>query len=570
MMNVSMGALSRILHRASSASGETPPAAAMEPDSDGPLALEPAPSPASIQKARRWSILVRRHRQVQFARAALVGLGAGALAVLFQKALWLAENARGHLLLWLKGFPLWGWAVLPLVAALLAGIAGWLTARYAPEAAGSGIPHVKGVLMHVRSMRWRRLIPVKFLGGILAIGSGLSLGREGPTVQMGSAVGQAVGQLLKVPRRFRTHLVAAGAGAGLAGAFNAPLAGFIFTIEELQRELSPLTYGTALIGAVVADIVARYWTGQLPSFHISGYPTPDLTALPLFALVGLVTGLMGVLFNRALLGSLRVSHRLGHVPTWAKAATVGAAVGLIAWWLPEAVGGGHTTAERVLRGEYASFDLLGFLVILFAAKFALTVASYGSGVPGGIFAPLLVLGALVGLMVGQISALWLPALAQTPAAFAVVGMASAFAAIVGAPLTGIVLILEMTGNYQQLLPLLVACMVAFLTAERFHVEPVYESLLQYDLERTGVHRKSHAEHVMMDVAVEPHSPMDGRRVRDLGLPQGCLLVMIRRAGREIVPGGETRLRPGDQLNVVVSGDIPHACALIRESARAVP
>jgi CIC family chloride channel protein len=140
---------------------------------------------------------------------------------------------------------------------------------------------------------------------------------------------------------------------------------------------------------------------------------------------------------------------------------------------------------------------------------------------------------------------------------------------VGAPLTGVVLILEMTGNYEQLFPLLVACMTAFLMAERLRVEPIYDALLQYDLQRTGVHAGQQAEHVMMDVTVEPHSPMDGRRVRNLGLPQGCLLVLIRRGGREIVPGGETRLRPGDQLQVVVAGDISHACALIREAARAV-
>ena len=545
----------------------------VRPDPEPPTrekgVVEGAPSPTKIQQVRRWSLLLRRHREVQFARAALVGLGAGAVAVLFQKALSLAEGARASLLSWLKGFPEWGWAVLPLVAAVLAGIAGWLTSRYAPEAAGSGIPHLKGVLLQVRRLSWRRLLPVKFTGGVLAIGAGLSLGREGPTVQMGAAVGQAVGQMLKVPRRSRSHLMSAGAGAGLAAAFNAPLAGFIFTIEELHRELSPLTYGTALIGAVVADIVARSWMGQLPSFHISGYPMPDLTALPLFAILGLVTGLMAAIFNRALLRSLQLSHRLERVPAWAKASGLGAVAGLVAWWLPEAVGGGHSTAERILRGEYASLDFLPFLAVLFLAKFALTVASYGTGVPGGIFAPMLVLGASIGLMVGQISFLCVPGLAHTPAAFAVVGMASAFAAIVGAPLTGIVLILEMTGNYEQLFPLLVACMVAFLTAERLRVEPIYEALLQYDLQRTGAHAGQYAEHVMMDVTVEPHSPMDGRRVRNLGLPRGCLLVLIRRGGREIVPGGETRLRPGDQLQVVVAGDISHACALIREAARSV-
>ena len=424
--------------------------------------------------------------------------------------------------------------------------------------------------MHVRVLNWRRLLPVKFLGGVLAIGAGLSLGREGPTVQMGAAVGKAIGEWMHLPRRSRIQLIAAGAGAGLAAAFNAPLAGFIFVIEELQRELSPLTYGTALIAAVVADIVTRSLTGQLPSFHISGYPMPSLSALPLFAVVGVLAGLLGVAFNQSLLWTLRRFHSWTRMPRWARRAAVGVLAGLLAWWLPQAVGGGHGTAEALLGGKYAAVGFIGFLLLLFIAKFLLTVLSYGAGVPGGIFAPLLVLGALVGLLTGQVSGLALPSLAHTPAAFAVIGMAAAFAAIVRAPLTGIVLILEMTNNYEQLFPLLVACMIAFLVAERLHNKPIYEALLEYDLERTGYSTHPQAtEPVTMELAVEPHSAMDGRRVRNLGLPEGCLLVMINRGGRETVPSGGSRLLAGDHVTVFVSGDAPQACALVQAQAKAV-
>jgi len=348
-------------------------------------------------------MMLQQHRRLQFARAALVGIGAGLLAVLFQYALVMAEGARAALLLRMHAFPWWGFLVLPIVGGICAGAAGWMTARFAPEAAGSGIPHIKGVLMHVRVLNWRRLLPVKFLGGVLAIGAGLSLGREGPTVQMGAAVGKAIGEWMHLPRRSRGQLIAAGAGAGLAAAFNAPLAGFIFVIEELQRELSPLTYGTALIAAVVADIVTRMLTGQLPSFHVTGYPMPPLSALPLFALLGVAAGLLGVAFNQSLLWTLRWFHRWKRIPRWARPALVAVLAGLLAWWLPQAVGGGHGLAEALLRGEYAAAGLLGFLLVLFLAKFLLTVISYGSGVPGGIFAPLLVLGSLLGLMTGEVS-----------------------------------------------------------------------------------------------------------------------------------------------------------------------
>lgn len=526
---------------------------------------------SSVNKpVRGWRLILHEHRRLQFARAALVGLGAGLLAVIFQYALVWVEDGRAVLLAWLHHFPWWGWLVLPLLGGVAAGIAGWLTSRYAPEAAGSGIPHIKGVLMHVRVLNWRRLLPVKFIGGVLAIGAGLSLGREGPTVQMGAAVGKAIGEWMHLPRRSRGQLIASGAGAGLAAAFNAPLAGFIFVIEELQRELSPLTYGTALIAAVVADIVTRSFTGQLPSFHITGYPMPPLGAFPLYILLGLFAGLMGVVFNRSLLWTLQRFHAWKSLPKWARPVLVAVFAGLLAWWLPQAVGGGHDTAEALLRGEYAAIGFLGFLLLLFLAKFVLTVLSYGSGVPGGIFAPLLLLGALTGVITGQVSGLAIPAIANTPAAFAVIGMAAAFAAIVRAPLTGIVLILEMTNNYEQLFPLLIACMTAFLVAERFHNKPIYEALLEYDLDRSGFTEHPDAnEPVTLELAVEPHSNMDGKRVRSLGLPEGCLLVMIKRGGRELVPAGGSRLQAGDHVTVFISGDSPEACAMVTAKAKSV-
>jgi CIC family chloride channel protein len=330
-----------------------------------------------------------------------------------------------------------------------------------------------------------------------------------------------------------------------------------------------MTYGTALIAAVIADIVTRSFTGQQPSFHVTGYPLPSLAALPLFAVLGLLAGLVGVAFNQSLLWALRRFSSMTVLPRWARPAAVGALAGLLIWFLPEAIGGGHSTAELILSGHYAAVHFLAFLAVLFIAKFVLTVISYACGVPGGIFAPLLVLGAILGLMTGQIGSLGFPALTHFPAAFAVVGMAAAFAAIVRAPLTGIVLILEMTNNYEQLFPLLVACMIAFLVAEHLHNKPIYEALLEYDLERSGYVQHPEAEApVTMELAVETHSPMDGQRVADLGLPEDCLVVLIVRGGREIFPSYNTRLQSGDHLTFFVKGDSPKSCALLQTKARA--
>lgn len=527
-----------------------------------------ASAPSQPLEFQAWRLHQERTR-LQFWRSALVGLAAGGMAVLFQFALSRSEGVRTHLLEVLHAqFPLVGWAVLPILAGIVGAFVGWMTEKYAPNAAGSGIPHIKGVLLHARSMTWHRLVPVKFIGGVLCIGSGFSLGREGPTVQMGAAMGRAVAGLLRVPQSARPQLIACGAGAGLAAAFNAPLAGFIFTIEELRRELSPLTYGMSLIAAVVADIVTRTFLGQTTAFHISGYPTPPLSALPLFAVVGLVAGLFGVAFSHGLLAGQRLCDKHIQLPRWQRAGLIGVAIGLVGWWLPEALGTGHAVSEQILRGDYEGSHMIFFLMALFAGKFLLTMISYMAGVPGGIFAPMLLLGAVLGLLVGQISSGPFPVLAGSPAAFAVAGMAAYFAAVVRAPLTGIVLVLEMTGNYEQLFPLLIACMVAYVVAEQLRSKPVYDALLGYDLQRTAPDPTAHQEPMLMEFGVERGAFMDGRAIRDLGFPLGCLIVTIMRGAQEIIPHGKTIVQSGDHVTVVLAGNVSVACHRIHELSRA--
>ena len=421
-------------------------------------------------------------RRIHFTRAAMAGLLAGALALAFRLSLDAVESSRFALLSSLRRHPGWGWAVLPVIGATFGALAAYLTERYAPAAAGSGIPHTRAVLAGKRTIDWRRLLPVKFIGGLLALGAGFSMGREGPTVQMGACAGAAISDTMKLDPHSRRNLIASAAGAGLGAAFNAPLAGFIFVIEELQREISPLTLVSALIASVVAVAISRIFTGQLPSFHIHGFPLPPLTALPLFALMGIVAGYAGTFFNSSLLWSIKVTNRI-HLTGWQKAAIVGAATGLAGWWLPDALGGGHRIAESILRGDFNSGEFIPFLVILLIGKFLLTIAGYSSGIPGGIFAPLLVFGAIIGQLFGHVSAAIFPSSGATPAAYAVVCMAAMFTSVVRAPLTAIVLILEMTGNQEQLFSLILTCLVAYLVAEHARSAPIYDALMDIDLER---------------------------------------------------------------------------------------
>jgi chloride channel protein, CIC family len=506
---------------------------------------------------------IRQQRRWIFPRAALVGACAGITALLFRAALTGADALRSNLLSWAHGMPTWGWIFPVLFSLLGAGVSVAITRRYAPEAGGSGIPHLEAVLHRFRKLEWKRVLPVKFFGGIIAIGSGMALGREGPTVQMGGAVGDAISRWLKVSERERLTLVSAGAGAGLAAAFNAPLSGLVFVLEEVRRDFQPIVFGAAFVAAAIADIIARIGSGQFPIFAVPSYPVPPLSSLPIFALLGIVAGVFGVLFNRSLVAAIEMYARLPVRFVLPAAAITGGIIGLVGWFSPLMMGSGHALAESALQGDL----LLTAIPLFFATRFLLTISSYGTGAPGGIFAPLLVLGALMGLAIGQIAHGLAPEIVPVPAIFAVVGMAAYFTAIVRAPLTGIMLIVEMTGNYSQMLPLLVSCFCAYAVTEFLKDLPIYEALLERDLRRGG---EAHLlkEPVVVEFTIQSDAPFAGREVRSLGLPSGCILVRCSDGKREWVPRANTRLESHMRITAVIAPDASSALESLRHGCEA--
>lgn len=501
--------------------------------------------------------LARSSRQLHLFRTALIGLFAGLLAVGFKYALSWSEEGRQMALGYLhEHHASFGWAVLPVVGGLLGLLVGFFTQRLAPEAAGSGIPHLKGVLMRVRTLQFWPLTPVKFVGGVLGIGAGLSLGREGPTVQMGAAVAQLISQLLKVPKADVPQLLSAGAGAGLAAAFNAPLAGLVFIVEELHRELSSRTAIGGLVACVVATVVAHSLGGDLPTFEIHSAQSLPINVLPWVCAVAVVSTLGAVLFNKGLLKTQAMAIRAGKVvPRWTHPGIVCAAIGLVAWWLELAPGGGHHLAQGLLSGGM-SFTI-GPVLLLLGVKFALTWLSFASGAPGGIFAPMLVLG----LLIGKVSSITMtninPSLAQFDTEMLVLSMAAFFVASVRAPLTGIVLISELTGGYALLLPICIAAGVGFVTAEALRDHPIYEALLEADLRRKGQAAGSD-EPVSIYIGIQNGSSLADRPLRQAGLPKGCLVVGVERAGKLLHPAADLELRPGDHITVLCPGTMPDA------------
>ena len=274
----------------------------------------PKAGEAAAEIVRRRTQRVEDERRRLFPRAALVGFLSGLIAVAFRGSLQVGDAWRTAAIEWSHKLGPWGIFVPIIVCSFLCGAGVFLVQQFAPEAAGSGIPHLRAVLNRWRGMVPSRLLPVKFAGGFLVISGGMALGREGPTVQMGGAVGQVVAERTGATRAETRALISAGGGAGLAAAFNAPLAGMIFVLEEIQRDFRPAVFTSAFVACIVGDVMTRFLVGPFPTFRVASVPVPDLTTLPCFIILGIVAGLLGVAFNRGLLASLDFFEKLKRWP----------------------------------------------------------------------------------------------------------------------------------------------------------------------------------------------------------------------------------------------------------------
>jgi chloride channel protein, CIC family len=378
-------------------------------------------------------------------------------------------------------------AVASVIAAVGVVLAFLLTQRIAPEAAGSGVPEVEGALEGLREVRWRQVLPVKFVGGVLGLSSGLVAGREGPTIHMGAAIGAFLAERLRLGRMDLHTLLAAGAAAGLAAAFNAPLAAVLFVIEETRKQFR-YTFRSyvAVIAASAASAFGMELVGGIaPPLRLDTQAVP-LLLLPVFMVLGAALGVLGVLFNRCLVLALDWRAATFKRAPFAFALIVGAAVGALAILLPLAVGGGETLIPSMPGANLPILTLLLIAVVRFIG----TMASYPVGVPAGIFSPMLTFATTVGLIAGaliQAGLAWaaLPVPPMLGAAFAVAAMGGLFSGTIRAPLVGVVLAVELTGGYALILPLIVTCVTAHVVAQWLGGRPIYEVLLERSLRLSG-------------------------------------------------------------------------------------
>ncbi len=433
---------------------------------------------AKVGTLRRFLDAEKKNTPVLF-WALVVGCLTGLIGATFQLVLAAVARWKASLLIWAQSYEFISWALPISSSAVMVYVALLMVRRIAPETGGSGIQEIEGALDDERPLRWKRVIPIKFLSGIFALGAGMVLGREGPTIQMGGNIGKMMADLFKVSKDDLNTLVAAGAGAGLAAAFNAPLAGILFVIEEMrpQFKFTFLSFQSVLIACAVSDIVLRSLMGQGPDIVMPQFPPPQLPYLWVFVVFGSIFGILGYLFNHLLIVALDFFAGLRGWLYIFTGLIVGAIIGALVWLFPDTVGGGYEVIPKAFNDTFAPMTLL----ILFVARFGTTAFSYGSGAPGGIFAPMLALGTLFGLWFGHFTHELFPAHVLHPGIFAVAGMAALFSATVRAPLTGIVLTVEMTLNYSQILPLILTCMSATIVAQGLGGKPIYTVLLRRTL-----------------------------------------------------------------------------------------
>jgi chloride channel protein, CIC family len=402
----------------------------------------------------------------------LVGAVAGLAGAIFRIGLRHLDVWRTELILKAHEF---GWAGIVVVVAaptLAAAAASWMVRAIAPESSGSGIPYVERQLREGWIGNPVRIFLVKFFGGWLAIGSGLALGREGPTVQIGAVIGHLLGGAFRRNANDCRVLLAAGAGAGLATAFNAPIAGAVFVLEELLGSFDvPISIAT--LGTSAAAIgVARLMLGQAPDFSVPMREHLNAGSLSPHLALGVVFGILGVAYSRAILGAIAMQARLSKIAIEWRAGSIGALIGLLGWFSPTLIGGGDDLTQQVLSGN----ALFGAVGVIFLIRFVLGPLSYSAETPGGLFAPMLTIGSQAGWLLGW---LWIRLFSRgtfLPQEFTVVGMAAFFTAVVRAPVTGIILVIELTGSSSLLLPMLAATFAAMTVATILRQPPIYNSL----------------------------------------------------------------------------------------------
>lgn len=456
---------------------------------------------------------------------------------------------------WRESFisePSLGKIILGLFLFILIGITVQMMIFKYPLIGGSGIPQVNGLLQKKVQFKWLPELACKFFGGILAIAAGMSLGREGPSIHLGSLIGEGINKLSRRPNVEQKYLVTCGASAGLSAAFNAPLAGTVFALEELHKFFSPLLLICVLVASGTSNYVSRIILGTKTVFE-HNFILPDHTS-PIFAVM--VTGIFCVIVTIAgksftfFLVYFQKKYKNIKLNSYVKISFFMVISYTVCIFFKDITGGGHGLIERMFHSGIP----LKLLTVILILKFFYTMMSYSTGFPGGIFLPMLVIGALIGKAYGLILVNYFSASNEFIVHFMLLGMAAYFTAVVRAPITGIILILEMTGNFSYLFLLIVTVTITYVLTEFLKLEPIYEILFENmfegEKEEYSEFKKEENKIVTLLIHVGADSEFENKKIKELDLPKNLLIMGVRANGKEYIPDGETLIKSGNQLVII--------------------
>lgn len=476
------------------------------------------------------------------AKGVLIGLITGLLVVLYRLGIEFGYESAIKTFSYMKEQPL---IIIPwIVLAIVVGLGISALVKWEPMAAGSGIPQVEGQLLLGLKMKWLSIIVVRYIAGLLSSFLGVSLGREGPSIQIGASGSQFIAKKISRNKLEENYLITGGAAAGLSAAFNAPLSGIVFVLEEVHRSFSPLILITATTASLTADIVSKYFFGLTPILNFRSLPQlPELHYLLLIPL-GLIAGLAGVFLNKALLKFQLLYAKLPSKLRPIIALLLALPCGLL---LPAVLGGG----QNLVRLAENTNNGIPFLLILIAVKLLFTCTSFGSGLPGGIFMPILSIGALTGSLFGVVCTYFGLSAAYIPD-FAICGMAAALSSTVKAPITSILLTAEMTGSLVHLLPVAACSFIALFLSDILKTMPIYEVLLERIIEGNGETIKNDKIGGIVEIPVELGCKVANKKIADINWPSGAFIVSLRRGNKDITPNPNTVISQGDYLTLMSS------------------
>lgn len=488
----------------------------------------------------------------------MVGIFAGLMVCLYRYLLYGSEHVLRDYLSIIHGNVLY--IILFFIALVIMGLlVDWLT-RWEVDSAGSGIPQVYAEVKGHMEANWAKVLFSKIVSGVLTALGGLSLGPEGPSVQIGGMAGKGVAKLFKGSKTDELRLILVGSAVGITAAFNAPLAGVIFVLEEINHGFDKTLVFIALVSAIVSDFISKVIFGQSTAlaFPIHNIPLGDYWLL---IVLGVLIGLLGYVYNVGMIKSSDIVSNL-KIPSWLKFVLVFMVSGVVALTIPEISDGGHFMMDML----GIAMPSLGVLVFLLLMKYLFSMFSFSSGAPGGIFLPILVLGAYIGAAFGAAVVPIFGFEHELIYKFVVISMAGFFAATVRSPITGVVLIAEMCGSTESLVAMVIVSLIAYVVPTLLGNEPIYESL--YDrllLNKNREFVKEPSKHVLSEYLVPLDCNYINFKIKDIPFPKNAIVVSVIRNGKYVIPTEDFHIKYGDQIHVLTdSNDYPYVREEIEE------